>query len=100
VSDFLDDRRKEITAEAVGSTVGSAVSDVGSAAVVAVTSRRGPERQRGSGTGKKGPGRPRGSGEGARNASVAPSKVGRPKGKVGRRKGSGARSAQALSFVQ
>jgi len=125
VSDFLDDRRKEITdrlkelkpvvdefnrleaaavalAEAIGSTVGSAASDAGSAAVATVTRRRGPGRPRGSGTGKKAPGRPRGSGRRARKASVAGTgkKAGRPKGKVGRRKGSGTRAAQALSFVQ
>jgi hypothetical protein len=144
VSDFLDDRRKEITdrleelrplvdefnrleaaavalAEAVGSTVGSAASAAGSTVAAIVTRRRGPGRPRGSATGKKGPGRPRGSASrgaskatptaAAETATVAPKKgpgrpkgsgkkVGRPKGKVGRRKGSGTRSAQALRIVQ
>ncbi len=102
MSDFLDDRRKEITdrlkelkpvvdeyhrleaaavalAEAVGSTVSSAASDAGSAAVATVTRRRGPGRPRGSSTRKK---------------------VGRPAGKVGRPKGGGKRAVQALSLVQ
>jgi hypothetical protein len=96
VSDFLDDRRKEITdrlkdlkpvvdefkrleaaavalAEAVGSAVGSAASEAGSAAVATVTGRRGPGRPRGSRTGKKGPGRPRGSSTGKKGP-------GRPRG--------------------
>ncbi len=94
MSDFLDDRRKEITerlkelqpvvdefnrleaaavalAEAVGSAVGSAASEAGSIAVATVTGRRGPGRPRGSSTGKKGPGRPRGSGKRARKATRA-----------------------------
>ena len=94
MSDFLDQRRKEITdrlkelepvvdefkrleaaavalADAIGSTVGSAASDVGSAAVATVTRGRGPGRPRGSGTGKKGPGRPRGSGRRARKAAAS-----------------------------
>jgi hypothetical protein len=186
VSDFLDQRRKEITdrleelqpvvdefnrleaaavalAEAIGSTVGSAASDAGSAAVATVTRRRGPGRPRGSGTGKKGPGRPRGSGRRARKAAASTpaastpaataaattgatpatgarktpgrpkgigkkvgrpagtgkkvgrppgsgkkvgrpagtgKKASRPKSKGGRRKGSGTRAGQALSFVQ
>jgi len=77
VSDFLDDRRKEITdrlkelkpavdefnrledaVEALAGLIGSAASEVGSAAVATVTRRR-----------KKGPGRPRGSGKRARKAT-------------------------------
>jgi hypothetical protein len=88
VSDFLDDRRKEITdrlkelkpvveefhrleaaVEALAGVVGSAGSEAGSAAVATVTRRRGPGRPRGSSTGKKGPGRPRGSGKRARKAA-------------------------------
>jgi hypothetical protein len=96
VSDFLNERRREITdrlkdlqpavdefkrleaavealAGAVGSAAsdaGSAVSDAGSAAVATVTRRRGPGRPRGSGAGKKGPGRPR-PGKRARRATAA-----------------------------
>jgi hypothetical protein len=67
--------------------------------------RKGPGRPKGSGrkvgrpagTGKK-VGRPAGSGK--KVGRPAGKKVGRPKGRVGRRKGSGTRAAQALSFVQ
>jgi hypothetical protein len=117
VSDFLDDRRKEITdrvkelkpvvdefnrleaaAVALAGVIGSAASEAGSVAVATVTRRR-----------KKGPGRPRGSSsrKKAAKASVAAAastpvagtpatverkKPGRPKGsgkKVGRPAGSG-----------
>jgi hypothetical protein len=90
VSDFLDDRRKEITerlkelkpvvdeyhrlesaATALASVIGSAASDAGSAAVATVTRRRGPGRPAGSSTGKKGPGRPRGSGKRGSKATAA-----------------------------
>jgi hypothetical protein len=109
VSDFLDDRRREITdrlkeleplvdefhrleaaATALAGAIGSAASGAGSAAVATVTRRRGPGRPRGSSTGKKGPGRPKGSGK----------KVGRPAGKAGRPKGGGKRATEALSFVR
>jgi hypothetical protein len=117
VSDFLDDRRKEITdrlkelkpvvdefnrleaaVEALAGVVGSAVSEAGSVAATTVRRRR-----------RKGPGRPRGSGKRARKATGAstppastsaagtpaktePKKPGRPRGsgtKVGRPPGSG-----------
>jgi hypothetical protein len=90
MSDFLDDRRKEITdrlkdlqplvdefnrleaaAEALAGVIGSAASEAGSAAVSTITRRRGPGWLRGSSTGKKGPGRPRGSGNRARKATQA-----------------------------
>jgi len=90
VSDFLDDRRKEITnrlkelepvveefhrleaaVEALAGVVGSAASEAGSVAATTVRRRRGPGRRRGSSTGKKGPGRPRGSGKRARKATRA-----------------------------
>jgi hypothetical protein len=114
VSDFLDDRRKEITdrlkelkpvvdefnrleaaAVALAGVIGSAASEAGSVAVATVTRRR-----------KKGPGRPRRSSTPKKAAkAAAPStpvagtpaemerkKPGRPKGsgkKVGRPPGSG-----------
>jgi len=87
VSDFLDDRRKEIAdrlkelkpvvdefnrleaaVEALAGVIGSAAFEAGSAATAVVT-RRGPGRPRGSGTRKKRPGRPRGSGKRARKAT-------------------------------
>jgi len=129
VSDFLDETRKEITnrlkelgpvvdefnrleaaAAALADAIGSAASEAGSAAVATVTGRRGRGRPRGSSSRKKAakaavaaapkaaapnverkkPGRPKGSGK----------KVGRPAGKVGRRKGGGKRATEALSLVQ
>ena len=88
MSDFLDDRRKEITnrlkelkpvveefhrleaaVEALAGVIGSAASEAASASTTAVTRRRGPGRPSGSSTGKKGPGRPRGSGKRARKAA-------------------------------
>jgi hypothetical protein len=114
VSDFLDDRRKEITgrlkelqpvvdefnrleaaAVALAGVIGSAASEAGSVAVATVTRRR-----------KKGPGRPRGSSTRKKAAKAAVTSTptagttaeverkgpGRPKGsgkKVGRPPGSG-----------
>jgi len=121
VTDFLDEKRQEITgrlkelkplvdefnrleaaATALAGVIGSAASDAGSAAtaVVAVVTRR------------RGPGRPRGSGRkkaavkaaaaaAPKAAPKAAAKPGRPaKRRAGRRKGSGTRAAEALSFVQ
>ena len=104
MSDFLDQKRQEITdrlkelkpvvdeysrlegaagalAAAVGDLIGTAASEVSAAASAAVRSRRGPGRPRGAGTSKKGPGRPRGAGKRARKAPVAstPATVGRKK---------------------
>ncbi len=107
VTDFLDETRREITerlrelkplvdefnrleaaASALASAVGSAVSDAGEAVV------------------RRGPGRPRRSATTATTARTAPKAVKakarrKPaKRRAGRRKGGGARAAQALSFVQ
>jgi hypothetical protein len=118
VTDFLDQRRKEITdrlkelkplvdefnrleaaavalAEAVGSAVGSAASNAGSAAVATATRRRGSGRSRGSSTAKKAPGRPKGSGKKVGRPAGTGKKVGRPpgSGKVGRPQGKVGRPA-------
>jgi hypothetical protein len=111
VTDFLDEKRQEITdrlkelkplvdeytrleaAAAALAGVGGSSSSSASAAAVA------PRR--------RGPGRPRGSVNRA-SATSAPAasakatrKPGRPaKRRAGRRKGSGTRAAEALSFVQ
>lgn len=119
MSDFLDDRRREITdrlkelepvvdevrrleaaVAALAGTIGSAASGAGSAAFATVTRRRGPGRPRGSSTGKKGPGRPKGSGKKVGRPPGSGKKVGRPAGKAGRPKGGGKRATEALSFVQ
>ncbi len=107
MSDFLDDRRKEITdrlkelkpvvdefnrletaAEALAGAVGSAASEAASVAVATVRSRRGRGRRRGSGTRKKAA---KATAAAAAPEAPAPKverkKPGRPKGsgkKVGR----------------
>ena len=119
MTDFLDDKRHEISerlkelrplvdeftrlekaAAALASLAGSTVSDAASA----VTGRRGPGRPRGSGKRKKAAAAPKAAAAAA-TATAAPKaerkKPGRPaKRRAGRRKGSGTRAAEALSFVQ
>ncbi|MFI4977417.1 MAG: hypothetical protein ACHQC8_01875 [Solirubrobacterales bacterium] len=125
MTDFLDEKRREITdrlkelkplvdefnrleaaASALAGAVGSVASEATSAVAATVTHRRGR-------------GRPRGSVNRASNATPAAAspatpvatpvkatrkKRGRPPGRsvgrVGRRKGSGRRAAQALALVQ
>jgi hypothetical protein len=111
VSDFLDERRREITdrlkelepvvdefnrleaaaealVTAVGGLLGSAASEAGAAASAAVTRRRGPGRPRGSSTRKKGPGRPRGAANRASKTTVpsAPAAAAVTPAKAGRKK--------------
>jgi hypothetical protein len=123
VPDFLDATRKEIrqrlnelkplvdefsrleaAASALADAVGSAATDAGSAVI-----RRAPGRPRGSGTrrastatgtpktARKKPGRPPGRKKAEARTTPA---AGSPARRPGRRKGSGSRAAQALSFVQ
>ncbi len=117
VTDFLDEKRREITdrlkelkplvdeysrleaaASALAGVGGSSAATSGATATV--PRRRGPGRPRGSGR------KPRAS---AKPAAPAARKPGRPPGRpagrpaarrAGRRKGSGTRAAEALSFVQ
>jgi hypothetical protein len=113
VTDFLDEKRREITdrlkelkplvdeysrleaaASALAGVGGSSAAT--SSATATVPRRRGPGRPRGSGR------KPRAS---AKPAAPAARKPGRPVGRpaarrAGRRKGSGTRAAEALSFVQ
>ena len=107
MNDFLDQKRQEITQRlrelkpAVDEynrleAAASALSSVrGSASASAPPRRRGPGRPRGSKTTRV---------KAASKATVtkAKRKPGRPPGKrrAGRRKGSGTRAAQALSFVK
>jgi len=118
VTDFLDEKRQEITnrlkelkpavdeysrleaAAAALAGVGGSTSS-SSASVSVAPRRRGPGRPRGSGGRKKA--------AAAATATVAAPKAarkpGRPPGRpakrrAGRRKGSGTRAAEALSFVQ
>jgi len=122
VTDFLDEKQREITerlkeleplveefhrleaaASALAGALGSAASDAGGA----VVRRRGPGRPRGSAS--RGAATASAAKEPeAKAAKAAPAKA--PKGKArrkrragartGRRKGSGTRAAEALSFVQ
>jgi hypothetical protein len=115
VTDFLDEKRQEITArlkelkplvdeysrlEAAASALagvgGPTTSSSTATAAVAVPRRRGPGRPRGSGKAKKAATAPVAVAE-----PKAAGKPGRPKkGRAGRRKGSGTRAAEARSFVQ
>ncbi len=107
VTDFLDEKRQEITdrlkelkplvdeytrLEAAASAlagVGGGAARSSSSTVAAAPRRRGP-------------GRPRGSGKRKATAKVAAPKAAKAgaKRRAGRRKGSGTRAAEARSFVQ
>jgi hypothetical protein len=115
VTDFLDEKRQEITnrlkelkplvdeynrletaASALAGLGGSSSSSSTTATAAAPARRRGPGRPRGSSTRKK---------AATKTAAVAAPKAagkpGRPaKRRAGRRKGSGTRAAEARSFVQ
>jgi hypothetical protein len=103
VTDFLDEKRREISERlaelkplvdefhrleaAAAALVGVGGDGSAAAANAPATSARTPAR--------RGPGRPR------RSAAPAPSgTTAAPRRRAGRRKGSGTRSAQALKFVQ
>jgi hypothetical protein len=109
VTDFLDEKRNEITARLKElkplvdeynrlEAAASALEGVGGTAATTAAPRR------------RGPGRPRGSVNRKGAAVSAPAKAGRKKAgrpagrtagrRAGRRKGSGTRAAEALSFVQ
>lgn len=109
MTDFLDEKRREITdrltelkplveeysrLEAAASALAGVGGSTSSSTATATTTRR------------RGPGRPRGSVNRGSAASASPAakpagKAGRPaKRRAGRRKGSGTRALEALSFVQ
>jgi hypothetical protein len=112
VTDFLDEKRQEITnrlkelkpavdeysrLEAAASALaGLGGSTASSSSTTATPRRRGPGRPRGSGR-KKAPAV-------ATTTATAPKAARKParsaKRRAGRRKGSGTRAAEALSFVQ
>jgi hypothetical protein len=109
VTDFLDEKRKEIgdrlkeLKPAVDEynrleAAASALEGVGGTAATVTATATAPRR--------RGPGRPRGSVSRKGAAAAAPAKAGRNKAgrpagrRAGRRKGSGTRAAEALSFVQ
>jgi hypothetical protein len=112
VTDFLDEKRKEISDRlkelkplvdeyARLEAAASALAGVGPSAPAAATAT--------TSTRRKGPGRPRGSGKKTATKATAPktAKAAKPakarkarSGRAGRRKGSGTRAAEALAFVQ
>jgi hypothetical protein len=108
VTDFLDEKRREITDRL--RELKPAVDEHKrlEAAASALAGGRGPPPASAATPRRRGPGRPRGSGTRAKAAGAAATatkarrKPGRPPGRrrAGRRKGSGTRAAQALSFVQ
>jgi ribosomal protein S25 len=123
VTDFLDEKRQEITsrlkelrplvdefnrleaaAAALAGVIGSAASEAGSAASAAaatVTRRRGPGRPRGSASRKKAAKAAAPAATATAPKAAAPKAAAKPaKRRAGRRKGSGTRAAEARSFVQ
>jgi hypothetical protein len=122
VTDFLDEKRKEITARLKElkplveeyqrlEAAASALDGVGGSTAAASTPAAAPAARKAS-SGRRGPGRPKGSKTrtakaaaspapaAAATTTAAPAKRGGARRKAGRRKGSGTRAAQALSFVQ
>jgi hypothetical protein len=121
VTDFLDEKRQEITdrlkelaplvdeyrrlesaAAALDGVGGRSRGGSASAATASAPRRRGPGRPRGSSNRKKATTSTTSSAAStASPAKATRKKVGRPPGRrAGRRKGSGTRAAEALSFVQ
>jgi hypothetical protein len=111
VTDFLDEKRKEITDRLKElkplvdeyrrlEAAASALAGVGESAVrAAAGAAAGVAREA---TGKRGPGRPRGSAGKKTAAKAAARKPAKRAGakRAGRKKGSGTRAAEALAFVQ
>ncbi len=116
MTDFLDEKRKEITDRLKElkplvdeyhrlEAAAGALAGVGGSAVRAATAvATGKGRGKGKGKGKRGPGRPRGSASKtatAKTTATKTRKAARPaKRRAGRRKGSGTRAAEALALVQ
>lgn len=101
MTDFLDEKRLEITnrlKELKPLVDEYNRLEAAAAALAGVGGTAAPAARAAAPAGKRGPGRPRGSAAGATKPAGKP---GRPaKRRAGRRKGSGTRAAEALSFVQ
>ncbi len=111
MTDFLDEKRQEITnrlkelkplvdeysrLEAAASALAGVGGSASTSSPTVTTRRRGPGRPKGSGTRKKAA-----AATATAAAPKAARKPGRPaKRRAGRRKGSGTRAAEARSFVQ
>lgn len=108
MTDFLDEKRQEITArlnELKPLVDEYSRLEAAAAALAGVNGSAAPASA--PSAGRRGPGRPPGSGRKAASATAtaapktARKAAGRPaKRRAGRRKGSGTRAAEALSFVQ
>lgn len=113
MTDFLDEKRQEITnrlkelkplvdeynrLEAAASALAGVGGSTSSSSTTVTTRRRGPGRPKGSSTRKKA------RATTATATAAAPKAAGKPgrpaKRRAGRRKGSGTRAAEARSFVQ
>jgi hypothetical protein len=106
VTDFLDEKRREIAQRL--KELQPSVDEYNrlEAAAAALQGVRGPSASASASPRRRGPGRPRGS-VSRKTATAAPAartgrkKAGRPSARrAGRRKGSGTRGAEALAFVQ
>lgn len=110
MTDFLDEKRQEITSRLKElqplvdeyhrlEAAASALAGVGGGARVSSSSssRAGT---RGANGRKRGPGRPRGTASRASTGKTATKAPRTGRRKAGRRKGSGTRAAEALAFVQ
>jgi hypothetical protein len=106
VTDFLDEKRREIAQRL--KELQPSVDEYNrlEAAAAALQGVRGPSASASASPRRRGPGRPRGS-VSRKTATAAPAartgrkKAGRPSARrAGRRKGSGTRAAEALAFVQ
>ncbi len=117
MTDFLDDKRREITdrlkelkpfvdeytrLEAAASALASVRGSASAASATATPRRRGPGRPRGSVNRAKTATATKTSAAAVKPKRKKAARPGRPAGRrrVGRRKGSGTRAAEALAFVQ
>ena len=107
MTDFLDEKRQEITDRLKElkplvdefrrlEAAVAALAGVGGSRGTSTSSSAAPA----TGTRRRGPGRPRGSTTRKTGATAAPKAPKAGKRRAGRRKGSGTRAAEALSFVQ
>jgi hypothetical protein len=105
VTDFLDEKRREINERLSElkplvdefhrlEAAAAALLGVGGKAAAPAASASAPS------TPRRGPGRPRRNAAAAPSAGSSTATSAAPRRRAGRRKGSGTRSAQALSFVQ
>ncbi len=100
MTDFLDEKRREIAARL--NELKPLVDEYRrlEAAAGALDGVGGSASRSASGTGKRGPGRPRGAATKATPTKATRKVVRAPKRRAGRRKGSGTRAAEALALVQ